>query len=644
VTWAALALLCAATPTLTPRAAFLGTPERSAPQLSPDASLLAYLAVDRNQVSQLVVRPLSGTDAQAKVLTQEPRRSLRRFAWAEDSRTLLVLQDEDGDENFHLAAIDALDGNRRELTPFAGVRVDLLATNPKVPDQVLVTMNQRDRKAFDVLRLTLSTGALTLDTRNPGDVTAWVVDPAFQVRGAVATLRSGATEVRVREGPKAPWRALVSAGVEEELGVVGFGFEGKSVFLTSSLLSDTTRVLDKVLSTGAERTVARHPTSDVREVVFHPSRFVVQAVRVEEDGKPVWQYVDGVRGDFEAIGAQAPGLLSLLSRDRADQVWTVAIARDDAPPRFFLWERAAKRLSPLFSAYPALDGVTLAPLEPVTVTARDGLKLPAFLARPPGEGPGPFPLVVQVHGGPWSRDEWGFAPQTQWLASRGYAVLRVNYRGSTGFGKRHLNAGNKQWGKAMQDDLADGAAWAVAQGIADRERIAILGQSYGGYAALVGATTGDYRCAVDLVGPANLFTLLASVPPYWDAMKKMFLKRIGDPVADQALLRAASPAFAADRIVKPLLIGQGLNDPRVKRAESDQMVKALGAAGRGVTYVMYPDEGHGLVRAENRLDFAARTEAFLSECLGGRAEPLPASGVIEGSSAQVTVVRAQGPR
>lgn len=637
-----LCLALAAPPPPVPRAALFATPARGSPQLSPDGAWLGYLGADSKGVAQLFVRPTAGTDAQARQVTQEPSRSVRRWWWAEDSKTLLVARDEQGDENFHLVAFDAAQpGAGRDLTPFAGVRANLLATSPKTPDQVLVTLNQRDPKVFDVHRLTLSTGALVLDTKNPGDVAEWLADPSLFVRAAVGTNARAGQDVRVRDGLKAPWRSLVSAGLEETLELHGFGLDGRSLFLSTSVLGDTTRVVDKHIGTGAERVVAKLDGSDVREVLFHPQKFLVQAVRFEASGKPVWTVVDGVRGDFDLIGVAAPGLLQVLSRDRLDTVWTVQVSRDDAPPTFYLWERQPKRLTPLFSAFPALEGQRFAALEPVAIPARDGLVLPALLAKPAG---GPSPLVLLVHGGPWWLDEWGWSAQTQWLVDRGYAVLRVNFRGSTGYGKRFLNAGNKQWGKAMQDDLTDAVAWAIAQGHVKDSQVAIMGQSYGGYAALAGLafTPERYRCGVDLVGPANLLTLLASLPPYWEAQKRRYFRRIGDPSLDGALLKAASPLFSAAKIQRPLLIGQGLNDHRVKKAESEQMVQALEAAGRAVTSVAYGDEGHGLVRQENRLDFAARTEVFLAACLGGRAEPLPPGGVVEGSSARVSGATAKG--
>ncbi|MGV3621470.1 MAG: alpha/beta hydrolase family protein, partial [Archangium sp.] len=288
---------------------------------------------------------------------------------------------------------------------------------------------------------------------------------------------------------------------------------------------------------------------------------------------------------------------------------------------------------------PKLEGLPLAEMKPVNITARDGLVLPSYLTLPVGKAPKNLPMVLLVHGGPWGRDMWGYNPSVQWLANRGYAVLQVNFRASTGFGKKFLNAGNRQWGLAMHDDLIDAVNWAVKEGFADPKQVAIMGGSYGGYATLAGLafTPDQFKCGVDIVGPSNLFTLMSTIPPYWAAFKAQMIKRMGDPdnAADKELLTKASPLFSANKIKVPLLIGQGANDPRVKVAESEQIVSAMEKNGLPVTYVVYPDEGHGFARPENRIDFYARSEEFLSKCLGGRAEPLQK---IEGSTAQVKVV------
>jgi dipeptidyl aminopeptidase/acylaminoacyl peptidase len=632
---------------LIPRDLLLGNPERTAARISPDGKQLSWLAPDPKGVLQVWVKNVGAEDKDALAVTHDPRRPVRRYEWAEDSTHVLYWQDAAGDENFHLFAVDLLTSNIRDLTPFEGVRASTWETRGKCPDTVLVSLNLRDRKSFDIYKVSLKTGALELDTQNPGDVTSWVIDATCFVRGASASLPDGGTELRVRDGVKAPWRQLLRVGLEESVALLGFALDGKSAFVTTSLETDTDRLVEKNLKTGSERVLSTNPKSDVRDVLLHPAKFTAQAVEYEVNGRPEWTTLEyNVRSDFEALKALG-GFFALVSRDRADNLWVVTVVSDAAPRKFVLWDRTAKKVTPLFSTQPKLEGQPLLPLEPVVIKSRDGLDLQAFMMRPPNASK-TTAMVLKVHGGPWSHDEWGFDPSMQLLANRGYAVLKINYRGSTGYGKHFLNAGNKQWGLKMHDDLIDAVKWAVDQGYADSKKVAIYGGSYGGYAALAGAafTPDVFRCAVDIVGPSNLMTLLSTIPPYWAALKGTFDQRMGNPTdpKDLELLKRASPLSSADKIRIPLLIGQGANDPRVKQAESEQIVAALEKNGLAVTYVVYPDEGHGFARPENNTDFMARTEAFLADNLGGKAEPLPKDGKIAGSTGVVKLVKAKGSR
>jgi len=628
---------------LIPRELLLGNPERASPKLSPDGKQLGWLAPDAKGVLQVWVKPLAAADKEAVAVTKDDKRPVRIYQWSEDSNVLLYLQDFGGDENFHLFAVELSSMNVRDLTPFQGVRAIDLETRGKCPDFAFVGLNLRDRKQFDLHRISLKTGAVELDTQNPGDVARWLIDANCQVRGAEALLPDGGVELRVRDTVKAPWRPLIKVGLEESVSLLGFSLDGKSAFITTSVSTDTDRLVEKNLKTGSERLLAQNPRSDVRDVLLHPTRFTAQAVQFDIAGKPEWTLIEtSIAKDFEGLKALGAGVPSVVSRDRADGVWVVLLTSDAAPRKFYLWDRAAKKGTLLFSVQPKLDGMALQPLSPVALKSRDGLDLNGYLMRPAGEKK-KGPLVLVVHGGPWARDEWNFDPRLQLLANRGYAVLKVNYRGSTGYGKKFLNAGNKQWGLKMHDDLLDAVEWAVAEGIADPKKVCIYGGSYGGYAALAAAafTPDVFKCAVDIVGPVNLLTLLATVPPYWASMKGKFDMRIGNPAdpKDLELLKKASPLNAADKIRIPVLIGQGANDPRVKQAESEQIVAAMEKNGLGVNYVVYPDEGHGFARPENNTDFMARTEAFLAENLGGRAEPMPKEGKVPGSTGVVKWVK-----
>jgi dipeptidyl aminopeptidase/acylaminoacyl peptidase len=630
-------------PVLIPREVLLGNPEKTKAAISPDGKRLAWLQPDKG-VMQIWVQAVGKSDAAP--VTSERRRPVRFFEWAEDSHSLLYEQDADGDENYHLYRVD-LDGKSvRDLTPFQGVRASLAAMRPRLPSQVLVSLNLLDRSRMDVYRVDLKTGAVTLDTKNAGDVTDWFATDDLVVKAALAKLADGGSEIRVRDGAKSPWRSLTRVGPDDTLRVHDLTADGRSVLYTTSVGGDTGRVVQRSLAGGAEKLLTTNPEVDPSEVWVHPIRHVVQGV-VFEPGTPAWTFLDPtVKKDFDVLPHLARGFPTVVSRDRPDRTWIVAFRDARGPTRFFSFDRTSLKGTFLFADRPKLEQAPLVDMEPVRFPARDGLPLRGYLTRPTGASAS-SPLMLLVHGGPWGRDEWRLDPYAQWLANRGYSVLQVNFRGSTGYGRAFLNAGNREWGKAMQTDLLDAVDWAVKRGVADRAKVGIMGGSYGGYATLAGAAFAPdvFRCGVDIVGPSNIFTLIHSVPPYWKPIRAMFDRRIGnvDLPADKALLEAASPLFSADKIRIPLLIGQGANDPRVKQAESEQIVAALEKHGLPVTYVVYPDEGHGFARPENSLDFNARVEAFLAQYLGGRVEPRPGDRV-PGSTAVVKVVAARtGP-
>jgi len=626
-------------PPLIERSLLFGNPERAVPLLSPDGKRIAYAAPDDKDVLQVWVRTVGKEDA--KAITADKKRGIRTYYWAPDDRTMLYLQDNDGDENFHLYGADVESGEVRDYTPFQGVRSRVVEIDPAFPDFVIVATNHRRRDLFDAYRLDLRTGALALVAKNPGDVADWAADARMIVRAAIATTPEGGTEIRIRDSATGPFRTLLRAGLEETVRLEGFSKDGSSVFLATSIGHDTARVVERSVRGKKEKTLAESPEVDAGEVLINPRRHVVEAVAFAP-GRKEWKVVDrSVAGDFEALRGISDGNVQIVSRDRADRSWIVRYTRDRGPVRYYLWNRVAQTASLVHSEHPRLEGLPLAARQPIRYQARDGLTIHGYLALPVGIAPEKLPLVLYVHGGPWARDYWGYDSTVQWLANRGYAVLQPNFRGSTGYGKKFLHSGDREWGKAMHTDLVDAVSWAIAKGIADEKRIAIYGGSYGGYSALAGATfTPDlFKCAVDVVGPSNLFTLLRSVPPYWKAFASIFRTRIGniDDPEDEPLLRAASPLFAADRIRIPILIGQGANDPRVKQAESEQIVAAIERNRGTVTYVLYPDEGHGFARPPNQMDFNARAELFLADQLGGRAEPMEGER-LPGSTAVIRIV------
>ncbi|MEM8544894.1 MAG: S9 family peptidase [Cyanobacteria bacterium P01_H01_bin.119] len=607
-------------PPLIPRATLFGNPQRSRPRLSPDGKNLAYIAPDANNVLQVWLQTPGGSDRQ---LTQDKKRGIRSFFWTYQDNRLIYLQDADGDENFHLYLVDIVTGMVRDLTPFEGVKASPIDLDPDFPDAALVSLNLRDRQKFDVYRVNLTTGAVEFNTDNPGNILSWTADAQFQIRAATAATPDGGSELLYRSTPEAEWESLRRWGPDDEGGAVGFSKDGNTLYLVGTHDANAQRFIALDLTTRSETVIAADPQYDVGSIETHPTERTVQAVSFYKD-KEEWTILDeSIRADFDAIAQIRPGQFSIGSRTLADDQWLVAYLTDDGPVYYYQYNRPSKSATYLFSNQPALEDLSLASMEPIDFQARDGLTIHGYLTLPVGVEAKNLPVVLFVHGGPWARDMWGLSPSVQWLANRGYGVLQVNFRGSTGYGKDFLNAGNRQWGKTMHDDLIDAVDWICAKGIADRSKVAIMGGSYGGYATLAGLTFTPevFACGVDIVGPSNLLTLIRSVPPYWQPMMAMFAHRLGDIETEQDMLKARSPLFSVDRIKKPLLIGQGANDPRVKEAESEQIVEAMRKADKPVEYVLYTDEGHGFARPENRLHFYGIVEEFLAKYIGGRAEP-----------------------
>lgn len=608
----------AALPPLIPRKVLFGNPVKASPKISPDGKRLAYLAPDDRDVLQVWVQTIGKKDA--RKVTADKKRGIRIHLWTYAPDTLLYMQDTDGDENYHVYAVNLADNKVRDLTPHKGVRAQVIDLHRDFPNEVLVGMNLRNPRLFDVHRVNLTTGEAKLDTKNPGDVSDWEVDPKFRVRAARAMLRSGGTELRWRKDDASPWQTAVKWGPDDADGrVIGFTADGGSLWLLSSADRDTLSLVEHDLATGKEKLIAANDRADVTGVIFNPITYTVEAVAFNRERVQWKALAPKIAEDLKVLEKGAPGEPSVVSRDRDLKMWVVAYSADVRPTTYYLYDRPAKKLTKLFMAQPALAKYTLAPMRAVTIKSRDGKELVCYLTLPVGIEPRDLPMVLMVHGGPWSRNSWGFNAQAQWLANRGYAVLQVNYRGSTGFGKKFLHAGDREWAGRMHDDLIDAVEWAVKHGYADRKRVAIYGGSYGGYAALVGATfTPDvFACAIDVVGPSNLVTLLKSIPPYWAPMKKMLALRVGDVETEEKFLKSRSPLFKADRIKIPMLIAQGANDPRVKQAEAEQIVAAIKKAGKPVEYMLFADEGHGFARPENRLKFYTAAEAFLAKHLGG---------------------------
>ena len=608
-------------PPLIPREVLFGNPDKVSPKISPDGQRLAYIAPDQD-VLNVWVRTVGKNDDRA--VTQDRGRGIRWFFWAQNNDQILYGQDKGGDENWRLYSVNPKTNKTRDLTPFDDVQARIIAVDPKFPNEILVALNNRDPQLHDVHRLDLRTGNLTLAAKNTEGFIGWDADHNFEIRAGVKTMPDGSNVLMVRDTADSAWRTLTNWGIEDAMtsGTVSFTPDNKGLFILSSTGSDTEQLREIDLATGKEKLLHADKTADVAGVFAHPTRHNIQAVSYNKDRRS-WEVLDqSVKADFEAIERLHDGDFGFINRDNADKTWLVYFVNDDGPVHYYAYDRDTKKGTFLFTNRKEMEGLTLSNMKPISFKARDGLVLHGYLTAPNGIAPKNLPTVLLVHGGPWYRDSWGYNPMVQWLTNRGYAVLQVNFRGSTGYGKEFVNAADKEWGGKMHDDLIDGVNWIVKRGVADPKRIAIFGGSYGGYATLVGLTFTPevFCCGVDIVGPSNLITFMNTIPPYWKPWEPVWWTRVGDPVKDAEFLKSRSPLFKVDQITKPLLIGQGANDPRVKKSESQQIVAALKANGKVVEYVEYPDEGHGFARPENRLDFFAKAEKFLADHAGGRYE------------------------
>ncbi len=614
-----------------PRSVFFGNPDRAAVRLSPDGRWISFHAPWEG-VLNVWIAPADDPGG-ARPLTTERRDPITRSFWSYCSRRVLYLRDNRGDENWRLYAADIENGRQLALTPGANVRAQLLHQSPSTPTSVIVGLNDRDARHHDLYRVDVETGELELVLLCPAGVIGWVFDEGGAPRLAQRMRDDGAVELlrvndagRLRRFQTVPQDDVLTTG---PVALVG---ERRLVMRDSRGRDTSALVAIDVRQRGAEPEVLAHDIdADISEVLLHPETREPQAASFEHL-RARWRSIEpSVEADLRAIRTLSDGELTVTGRSLDDRRWLVAFRHADAPTRYYLMERddaGARSARYLFAHRDDLEGLPLAPMRPVVIFSRDGLQLPSYLTLPPhhDHGSGPPPMVLLVHGGPWSRDRWGFNPLHQLLADRGYSVLSVNFRGSTGFGKAFVNAGNRQWGAAMQDDLIDAVEWAVEHGHADRERVAIMGASYGGYAALSGLafTPDTFACGISLVGPSNLVTLLESIPPYWQPLRALWRERVGDIESKQGreMLLERSPISRVEDISRPLLLVHGANDPRVNRSESDRIAAALAEREVEVTYLLFPGEGHGLRTPANMLAFVACAEAFLARHLGGRAEPM----------------------
>jgi dipeptidyl aminopeptidase/acylaminoacyl peptidase len=626
---------------LIPRSVLFGNPQKAAARISPNGKWLSYLApVDG--ILNVFVAPIDDI-SKAKQVTDDKKRDIPGYSWAYTGEHILHSQDTGGDEEWHVYATDVETLKTTDLTPIDGVHATIDSVSEKFPDEIVIGLNDRDPQHHDLYKVNIRTGERELIQHNPG-LAAFMTDDDFNVRFAYNYTPDGGTVLLKMpdEGAKeatledaAEWAEFMKVGPLDAMTTspMGFNKDATAIYIQDSRDRDTGAMFSVEIGTGKQTLIAENPKADVGEVIIHPTEKTVQAVGFTY-ARREWTIIDpAIKDDLDYLATVEDGELVVTSRTLDDTKWTVAYLLDDGPLKYYLYDRKAKKATFLFANRDDLDGYPLVKMHDVLVKTRDGLELVCYLSLPKASDPDgdgvpdeALPMVLDVHGGPWARDDWGYNPYHQWLANRGYAVLSVNYRGSTGFGKKFVNAADGEWSRKMHDDLIDAVNWAVEKKIADKDKVCIMGGSYGGYATLVALTfTPDvFACGVDIVGPSSLVTLLQNVPPYWMPFMPVMKIRVGDVSTEEGrkALLERSPLTLVDKISKPLLIGQGANDPRVTQLEADQIVEAMQAKKIPVTYVLYPDEGHGFRREENRMSFNAVTEAFLAEHLGGQFQPI----------------------
>lgn len=620
---------------LIPLEHFFDSPAIASAEISPDGRSLAYLKPYRGKLN-LHVRPLKG--GTERRVTADTVRPILQYYWSADGRRLLYLQDRGGNENFHLHAVPAdapAPRGARDLTPFDGVRTFVLDVPRDLPGRILIGLNRRDPGLFDAYWLDLDTGDLSLAAENPGRFGGFYADRSHQIRAADAQGPAGETQIHARTDSTTPWRVVASYPAAETVQPLRLHPDGRHLYLLSNHGgTEFARLVTLDLQTGEERVVDEDPQqgADLQDVLFGAGTDSVLWTTYNADTVRVYPRTRGVGQDLARIRRLHDGTPLVTSMTRDEQRWVVAFNSPTDPGVTYLYNRRTGRGEFLFRPRPWLEPAALAPMAPVTFQARDSLLIHGYLTTPRGVKARALPMVLLVHGGPWARDDWGYQPEVQFLANRGYAVLQVNYRGSTGYGKAFYNAAVREFAGSMHADLLDGVAWAVRRGIADPRKICIYGGSYGGYATLVGVTfTPDaFACAVDYVGPSSLITLVESFPAYWRPfLQGSWYRFVGDPanLADREEMWRRSPLSRIDSIRTPLLIVQGANDPRVTKREADQLAVALHDRGVAVRYLLAGNEGHGFLNPDNRLALYRAMEQFFGRFLGGRVQPDAPEGV-----------------
>lgn len=604
---------------------FFRNPELSRFNLSPDAKHLAYMAPVKNRMNIFVMKRedlkegfFQNIDkAKVKQLTSVTQRDIAGYFW-KGNENIVYVRDFGGDENFHLFSVNIRSGEEIDLTPFDGVKTQVIDDLEDHEEEMLIGMNKRSKEVFDVYRVNIKTGEMEMIAQNPGNVMGWMTDHEGKLR--VASTTDGVnTTLLYRDNEEQEFRPILTTNFKESVSPLFFTFDNKKLYSSSNLGRDKSAIVLFNPETAKEEEVLfEHPVVDVSTLTYsRKNKKLISIIYTREKRRR--KFLDQ---DWEAMYSRLenrfPDLeVGIFGQDKEEEIFLVRTYSDRSLGKSWIYEKSTDQLKELYDHSEWLDSSKMAPMIPIEYTARDGRTIPGYLTLPLKSKLKDLPVIVNPHGGPWARDNWGFNSEVQFFANRGYAVLQMNFRGSVGYGRDFWESSFKKWGLEMQDDITDGVQWLIDQGIADKDRIGIYGASYGGYAVLAGlAFTPDlYACGVDYVGVSNLFTLLETIPPYWKPMLDMMYEMIGHPEEDKELLKAASPVFHVDKIRAPLFIAQGAKDPRVKKSESDQMVEALKKRGVEVPYLVKENEGHGFSNEENRFEFYEKIEPFLAKHL-----------------------------
>ncbi|MFZ4591144.1 MAG: prolyl oligopeptidase family serine peptidase [Ignavibacteria bacterium] len=593
---------------------FFKNPEKNGYQISPDGNYFSYLTSWENRMNVFVQKV--GSDEAVRV-TSATERDISSYFWKGNNK-IMYLQDKAGDENFKLYSVNKDGSDLKLLSPEDKVRTEIVDDLEDIDDYMLITLNERNPQAFDVYRINVNTGEKKMIAENPGNIMGWMTDHDGKLR--IATASDGVNSVLMyRETEDAPFKEVLVTNFRESVEPIFFSFDNKFVYASSNLGRDKSAIVKFDIANGKEMEVMyENPYVDVSGLSYSKKRKVLTAISYVKEKREM-KFLDAVAekrynrlkkelGDYEVV---------ITGVNKNEDKFLVRTYSDRSLGSYYFYDQASDKLSKIAEVSPWINESELAVQKPVSYTSRDGLTINGYLTLPVGVEAKNLPVVMNIHGGPWARDNWGFNPEVQFLVNRGYAVLQVNYRGSTGYGRKFWEASFKEWGKKMQDDVSDGVKWLISEGIANPKKVGIYGGSYGGYATLAGLAFSPelYACGVDYVGVSNLFTFMKTIPPYWQPFIKMMYEMVGDPEKDSLLLESASPVFHADKIVAPLFVAQGKMDPRVNIAESDQMVEAMKKRGIEVEYLVKDNEGHGFRNQENRFDFYGSMEKFLAKHL-----------------------------